>query len=47
MIYSGTGAGQTNQITGYNGSTKVATVETAWATQPDSTSLYVVLGRIG
>lgn len=47
VIIAGTGAGQTNQITGYNGSTKVATVETAWTTQPDSTSEYLVLGRIG
>lgn len=47
FISSGTGAGQTNRITGYVGSTKVATVETAWAVQPNNTSVYVVLGRIG
>lgn len=46
-IFAGTGAGQTNTITGYNGSTKVATVETAWATQPDSTSQYLIIGRVG
>lgn len=46
-IMSGTGAGQTNRITGYVGATTVATVETAWATQPDNTSVYLVLGRIG
>lgn len=46
-IVSGTGAKQTNRITAYNGSTKVATVSTAWVTQPDNTSVYVVTGRIG
>jgi len=47
LVTSGTGAVQTNRITAYNGSTKVATVETAWAVQPDNTSVYVVLGRVG
>lgn len=47
FIMSGTGACQTNRITAYNGTTKVATVGTAWATQPDNTSVYIVLGRIG
>lgn len=47
VIVSGTGVGQTNRITAYNGSTKVATVATAWVTQPNNTSVYVVLGRIG
>jgi hypothetical protein len=47
FIMSGTGAGQTNKITAYVGSTKVATVSTAWVTQPDNTSVYIVLGRIG
>lgn len=41
-IVSGTGAGQLNQITGYVGSTQVATVANAWLTQPDSTSVYVI-----
>lgn len=41
-IYGGTGIGQRAQITAYNGSTKVATVTPAWATQPDATSTYVV-----
>ena len=45
-ITSGTGAGQTRQITAYDGSTKVATVDTAWAVTPDNTSVYQVLGRI-
>lgn len=47
FILSGTGAGQTNRISDYVGSTKVATVTTAWVTAPDSTSVYLVLGRVG
>jgi hypothetical protein len=43
LIRSGTGAGQVNLITAYNGSTKVATVGTAWATNPDATSVFSVL----
>jgi hypothetical protein len=39
-ITSGTGAGQTRQITSYIGSTKVATIPTAWTTNPDNTSVY-------
>lgn len=46
-ILSNTGAGQTNRITAYTAGTRVATVETAWKTQPDNTSVYLVLGRIG
>lgn len=42
-IYGGTGAGQARVITGYVGSTKVATVDRAWATNPDNTSLFAVL----
>jgi hypothetical protein len=41
-ILSGTGAGQFRFITGYVGTTKVATVAT-WSTNPDATSVYVVL----
>lgn len=47
FIISGTGAVQTNRITGYVGATKVATVGTAWVTQPNNTSVYQVLGRVG
>ncbi len=43
LIVSGTGAGQTNRITGYVGATKVATVAEVWGTNPDNTSVYVVL----
>lgn len=40
-ITSGTGAGQTKTILAYNGTTKVATVNSAWATNPNNTSGYV------
>lgn len=48
FITAGTGSGQFGQITAYNNSTKVATLESAWATldsswvSPDSTSVYLV-----
>ena len=41
-ITSGTGSGQIRLIEDYVGSTKVATVATAWTTAPDSTSNYSV-----
>lgn len=42
-IVGGTGAGQGNRvITGYVGSTKVATVTPAWATNPSSDSVFVL-----
>lgn len=44
-IYGGTGEGQSRKITGYVGSTKVATVDSAWAVNPDSSSTYFVIGR--
>jgi len=47
FILSGTGAGQTNRITAYNGTTKVATVEAVWAINPANDSVYFVLGRVG
>jgi hypothetical protein len=47
LITGGTGAVQTNRITGYNGTTKVATVGSTWAVTVDSSSTYVVLGRVG
>lgn len=43
FIRAGTGTDQARMITGYVGSTKVATVSHAWQTNPDSTSIYVVL----
>lgn len=39
-ITGGTGSGQTKLITDYVGSTKVATVDSAWTTTPDATSTY-------
>lgn len=41
-IVSGTGQGQARVITGYVGSTKVATIDENWITNPDSTSVYVI-----
>lgn len=43
QILAGTGAGQARIVTGYVGSTKVATVDTAWATNPASGSLFAIL----
>jgi hypothetical protein len=42
-VYGGTGAGQGRVVTAYNGTTKVATVSRAWATNPDNTSTYAVM----
>lgn len=42
-LVGGTGADQTGMITGYVGATKVATVTPAWATVPDTTTVYKVL----
>lgn len=39
-ITSGTGSGQSRRIAAYVGSTKVATLSTAWTTTPDATSVY-------
>ncbi len=43
MIVSGTGAGQFRIITGYVGSTKVATVHSSWNTNPAASSVIVIL----
>lgn len=42
-ILSGTGSGQTKTITAYNGTTKVATVDSAWGVQPSTDSVYAVI----
>lgn len=42
VILSGTGSGQTRVISGYIGSTRVATVSVAWTTPPDGTSVYEI-----
>jgi len=41
-ITGGTGAGQVRLISGYTGSTKVATVSPNWSTAPDATSTFAV-----
>lgn len=43
-ITSGTGVGQVRTISGYVGSTKVATVSSAWTTNPDATSVFLITG---
>lgn len=43
QIVSGTGAGQARVITDYVGSTKVASIEPNWTTNPDATSVFRVL----
>lgn len=44
-LTGGTGAGQARVITGYVGATKVATVNRAWATNPDNTSTFGLIAR--
>ena len=46
LLTGGTGASQYRQITDYNGTTKVATVDSAWGTNPDSSTTYQIMGRI-
>lgn len=43
FITGGTGVGQARFVTGYVGSTKVATVNSSWATTPDNTSTFAVI----
>jgi len=43
IITGGTGVGQARVCTAYNGTTKVATVSAAWATNPDNTSTFAVI----
>ena len=45
FIRSGTGEDQSRLIVAYDGTTKVATLETGcpWDTVPDSTSAYVII----
>lgn len=43
FIVAGTGQDQSGNVTAYNGTTKVATVEHAWATQPVAGSIYAML----
>jgi hypothetical protein len=41
-ITSGTGVGQQRNISSYDGGTKIATVDSAWEVQPNSTSVYAI-----
>ncbi|MFQ5715024.1 MAG: hypothetical protein ACE5GU_13435 [Candidatus Scalinduaceae bacterium] len=43
LLIANTGSGQLRTIIQYNSSTKVATVDSNWTTNPDSTTEYVVL----
>ena len=43
IITSGTGEGQIRTITAYNGTTKVATVDAAWTTNPASGSVFSIV----
>lgn len=43
VIIGGTGAGQTKRIADYTGSTRLATLGSAWITQPNTTSVYVII----
>ncbi|HOX21858.1 MAG TPA: hypothetical protein PLL10_00210 [Elusimicrobiales bacterium] len=46
-LYGGTGAGQRRWITQYNGATKVASIDSAWATTPDVTTEYSLEAPFG
>lgn len=46
LLVGGTGSGQVRTITAYNGTTKVATVDVAWATTPDNTSVFELIGEV-
>jgi len=45
FITQGPGAGQTRNITSYNTSTRVATVDSNWTTQPVANSSFYAIGR--
>ncbi len=46
FILTNTGAEQVRMITDYNGTTKVATVDYAWGTNPDATSTYSISSEL-
>lgn len=46
-ILAGTGAGQSRQITGYNGSSKMAQVDRQFTTAPDNTSTFALIDDNG
>jgi len=41
-LVGGTGAGQARVITGYNGASKIATVNSGWSVNPDVTTKYII-----
>lgn len=43
FIAAGTGTDQARMVVGYNGSTKVVTVDADWIVNPDNTSVYAML----
>jgi hypothetical protein len=43
VIVGGTGAGQSKLIRGYTGAARLASINGAWVTTPDATSVYAVL----
>ena len=45
-IFSGTGTGQVRLISSYVGSTKVASVTPNWVTNPDNTSVFLILNNV-
>lgn len=42
FITSGTGQDQARMVVAYNGTTKIATVDSPWITQPNNTSVYAI-----
>lgn len=47
LILAGTGAGQVRECTAYNGGTKVASIAPNWVTNPDGTSVFLVMPADG
>jgi len=45
VLISGTGSGQKRQITGFNTTTKAATVDSAWTVTPDATTGYILINE--
>ena len=43
QIMAGTGAGQSRLVDSYDGATKILTICMTWTTNPDNTSVYVIL----
>lgn len=46
LITSGTGAGQMRRISDYDGTGKVATLESNWTVNPDATSVFQVIAGV-